>query len=150
MKNGKFLAGLIFIIGVGSLCASHNIEKTKYLENQNQESIVDESYGEFSTSPVYVYQKYDFIEDGSYVPTDEFVASDDIVSNSKESIYRFIGSSYNNEIVIYEKERKDSSGNWIKTNEYALSLKEDNEKERYVIHDILTRNTDTNSKQKTK
>lgn len=149
MKKGNgFMVSLIFILGVGSLCAYHNIEKTKYLENTNKNTIISGENEEVNTLPVYIYQEYYKVDD-TFVPTDKFVSTDTIVKDNDNFKYRFIGASYSDETVIYEKEVKDSNGNWSKTNNYVLSPSRDTESVRYVIKDVISTNS-SNNKQKIK
>ena len=149
MKKGNgFMVSLIFIIGVGSLCAYHNIEKSKYLEEHNKNSIISEDHTDTNNLPVYIYQEY-YKVDNNFVPTDKFVSTESIVKDDDNYKYRFIGASYSDEIVIYEKETKDSNGKWNKTNNYVLSAGSDSEYVRYVIKDVIS-NKNSNNKQKVK
>ena len=144
MKKGNgFMAGLIFIIGVGSLCAYHNIQKTEYLNQASQQKIVDDNYGEVNTEAVYVYQTY-----YDNMSTGEFITTKGAPENKDGYSYRFIGASYDDEIVVYEKETKEN-GKWTKTNSYVLSAGSDSDNVRYVVKDVIT-NTNSSAKQKTK
>lgn len=149
MKKGNgFMAGLIFIIGVGSLCAYHNIEKAKIMEQSTKNNIINSDSSDYNNLPVYIYQKYYKVDD-TYLPTDEFVSTDSIVNDDDNYKYRFIGASYSDETAIYEKEVLDANGNWSKTNSYVVSPGVNTENVRYVIKDIITTNNSSN-KQKTK
>ena len=143
-KGNGFMAGLIFIIGIGSLCAYHNIQKTEYLENAKSNTSVSDKFDDVNNEATYVYQTYC----GDY-PTDKFISTTSVPKDDEDCSYRFIGVSYSNEITIYEKETKDASGRWNKTNNYVLNAGSDSEYVRYVIKDVIT-NSNSNSKQKVK